>query len=46
MAYRVGATETQTAPTDMILFYGKAKDESVKKVVDAYEWVAHCNCSN
>ena len=46
MAYRVGAKLTLDPKSplhDMILFYGKAKDESVKKVVDAYEWVAHCN---
>ncbi|MBF90828.1 MAG: hypothetical protein CMP75_03590 [Flavobacteriales bacterium] len=46
MAYRVGAKLTlnpKSALYDMILFYGKAKDESMKKVTDAYEWVAHCN---
>lgn len=46
MAYRVGAKLTLNPKSplhDMILFYGKAKDESMKKVADAYEWVAHCN---
>lgn len=45
MAYKVGARMSlnKTSPLhDMIRFFGEGKTE-VKKVIDAYEWIAHCN---